>query len=189
MTRVITWIGFIWVGLALVFGLAISLPASAQAGQITPTPVSKCYVCHQDLYYLYDTGKWYCECGVPMDCLCCHGGDPQAVTEEEAHLGMVAKPLTDDATACQRCHPADFQERAGKVAAALGVAPAHPTSSITATPTPTAAALAAGTGWRLDARLLEPGRLIPLSLLLVALGVLVYAGYRCWKADCLANRG
>jgi hypothetical protein len=47
-----------------------------------------------------------------MLCVDCHGGDPQAVTQELAHLNRAAHPvINEDVTKCQECHPEECNER------------------------------------------------------------------------------
>lgn len=73
---------------------------------------SKCVTCHEDLYYLHDTGKAFCLQDSPMRCIDCHGGNPDATTKEEAHFNREAHPIiNDDNKKCYECHPASAEER------------------------------------------------------------------------------
>lgn len=73
-----------------------------------------CINCHEDLYFLHDTGNWFCIRESPMPCVACHGGDPNAVTKEAAHYDRSAHPvLNEDISKCQECHPEECNERVG----------------------------------------------------------------------------
>jgi len=64
-----------------------------------------CIKCHEDLYFLHDTGNWFCIRESPMPCVSCHGGDPTATTQETAHYDRSAHPiLNEDISRCQECH-------------------------------------------------------------------------------------
>jgi hypothetical protein len=168
------------------WGIALTGSAAAQS-DIPAGSETKCRTCHEDLYHLYDTGKWYCLCGQPRDCTCCHGGDPQTMVAQSAHAGMTANPIAENPGVCQDCHPGDYQERIDQFCAVARIDPlAPPTATL-----PAFAPVMAGPveGAQLSPLLrvepLEPWRVAALSLLGVAgAGVLVF-GYRCWKADCL----
>jgi hypothetical protein len=88
---------------------------SAQA-QVHIRPIyetsDNCIKCHENLYFLHDTGNWYCLMESPMTCTQCHGGDPSALTQDEAHLGRAAHPvINEDISKCQECHPEQCYER------------------------------------------------------------------------------
>ncbi len=173
--------------LLLVLGAFFADPAQAQ--EETPPPDSGCLTCHDNLYYLYDTGKWFCLCGTEMTCTCCHGGNPDALMGEDAHLGMVLYPTRNDAKPCQQCHPDDYEARVERFSEIAGVSPIHSLPPTPTIPEPTSvgdgtAGLASGA----QSRWLEPWRLAGLVALALALAVLVFFGYRCWKADSLARR-
>jgi hypothetical protein len=99
--------------------LLILTPAAAQSE--LPPPDTKCKNCHENLYYLYDTGRWYCQCAMRANCTSCHGGDATQTDETLAHQGMVANPATDNPAACQSCHPQDYAEKIEKFLAVSGV--------------------------------------------------------------------
>jgi hypothetical protein len=46
--------------------------------------------CHEDLYYLHDTGKWYCITEHADRCTNCHDGQEPAPNQEEARLAQFA---------------------------------------------------------------------------------------------------
>ena len=108
---------FITVLTALVLTVVITLPfaQSAQAQiQIGDNYEANdnCIKCHENLYFLHDTGNWYCLRESPMTCTECHGGDPSALTQEQAHVGRAAHPvINEDISKCQECHPMECNER------------------------------------------------------------------------------
>jgi hypothetical protein len=101
--------------LALTAICMIPFTQPAQA-QIQPHPNHEsndnCIKCHEDLYFLHDTGNWYCIKESPMTCTECHGGNASAITSEEAHTGRAAHPvINNDITKCQECHAEECDER------------------------------------------------------------------------------
>lgn len=83
---------------------------------------SQCVTCHEDLYYLHDTGKAYCLKDAPMACVDCHGGDPTALTKEAAHFNRAAHPvINDDDKKCYECHPAEANSRLDKFRQVAGI--------------------------------------------------------------------
>jgi hypothetical protein len=108
---------FLAVLMALVLTAVFTMPftQSAQAQiQTYPNhePNDNCITCHEDLYFLHDTGNWYCLREAPMSCSECHGGDPGALTKEQAHAGRAAHPvINEDVSKCQECHPSECNER------------------------------------------------------------------------------
>jgi hypothetical protein len=89
----------------------LNTPVQAQS---TPTNGSEdnCMTCHENLYFLHDTGNWFCLRESPMTCVDCHGGDREAMTEETAHLHRAAHPvINEDVSKCQECHPEECNER------------------------------------------------------------------------------
>lgn len=99
--------------LTAVFTVPFSQPVQAQVRDRPPYEASdNCVKCHENLYLLHDTGNWYCLMEAPMTCTECHGGDPGALTQEEAHLGRAAHPVVnEDISKCQECHPEECDER------------------------------------------------------------------------------
>jgi hypothetical protein len=64
-----------------------------------------CVNCHEDLYFLHDTGNWFCLRESPMRCVDCHGGNPAATTQETAHYDRSAHPIiNEDISKCRECH-------------------------------------------------------------------------------------
>ena len=88
----------------LMVALLVATPVYAQ----TPTQDvdnGNCITCHEDLYFLHDTGNWFCLRESPMRCVDCHGGDPTATTQETAHYDRSAHPvINEDISKCQECH-------------------------------------------------------------------------------------
>jgi hypothetical protein len=90
---------------------AFSFPQqSAQAQVRTQTsaiePQASLF-CHEDQYFLYDNGKWYCISKWAEDRTSCHGGNPWSLQEDEAHAGLVSHPTRNDGEICLQCHPQD----------------------------------------------------------------------------------
>jgi hypothetical protein len=97
-------------------------PVQAQTGSHTDGPA--CIRCHEDLYYLHDTGKWFCIANSPMQCVGCHGGDPTATTKEAAHQNRTAHPVINgDTTTCKQCHIEDCAERVSEFDTIAGISP------------------------------------------------------------------
>lgn len=117
LTKPFHWIiaiGAVFAALAL---WASSLPVEAHAMQsVSVSGDNFCLSCHEDLYYLHDTGCWYCMSEPHRDrCTDCHEGNPSAVREDAAHLGMLAHPQENDGAKCLECHEAgDAQMRLAK---------------------------------------------------------------------------
>lgn len=112
--------------LAVALFLLLAIPTtSAYANKSYPNSEQEtCISCHEDLYFLYDTGKWYCLRDAPMSCSDCHGGDPTAVTQVKAHLQRTVHPIiNDDITKCYECHPQQGVERAQMFGDVAGIKP------------------------------------------------------------------
>jgi hypothetical protein len=99
--------------------------APAQAQFHTPQAETKCIGCHEDIYYLHDTGKWFCLSEeTPMTCTGCHGGDPTATTKETAHINRTAHPIINENTSkCSECHPKQSSERVAIFSQEAGISP------------------------------------------------------------------
>ncbi len=178
----------IWIGLIALPFLILGLAIRVQAQEPTPENDANCVTCHTHQYYLYDRGKWFCLCDAPMHCVYCHGGRTDSMIEATAHEGLVLYPTREQAERCQSCHPADYLERVVTFASVAGVSDT-PIPIITATARKPLAALTTEQPPTLWFRLsrLEPWRLVALGLLGLAFFGVLYFGYRCWKADCLAK--
>lgn len=103
------WIVFLAVAFAVSAFWALTLPTEAHAAkQFSVTTDNSCLSCHEKLYYLHDTGCWYCMSEPHKDrCTDCHEGNPSAKKEEDAHLGMLMHPQENDGAKCLECHTAD----------------------------------------------------------------------------------
>jgi hypothetical protein len=88
-------------------------PSGVHAQEAIPTADhGTCIKCHENLYFLYDTGNWFCIRESPMRCVDCHGGDPSSLKQEVAHANRKAHPIiNEDVSKCQECHPAECDER------------------------------------------------------------------------------
>jgi hypothetical protein len=112
--------------LASLFAIVLSLcmPGPALAEQDTPETPSNCIVCHENLYYLHDTGKYFCVNEASQRCVDCHGGDPTATDKESAHFDRSAHPVVNgDISKCQECHPSDCEEFVHKFEQVAGINP------------------------------------------------------------------
>ncbi|MCA2000625.1 MAG: hypothetical protein LDL51_02045 [Chloroflexi bacterium] len=106
------WIFVLTISLLAALAALASLPAQASA-QTAGASDNTCLTCHEDLYYLHDTGCWYCMTPVHKDrCVDCHEGNPASTKIEESHLGMLAHPQENGGAKCLECHEqADLQSR------------------------------------------------------------------------------
>lgn len=104
----------------IVFGMGVTLVHAQE-----PTPVvdhGTCIKCHEDLYFLHDTGNWFCIRESPMRCVDCHGGNPTSLNKEESHTNRKAHPiLNEDVSKCQECHPEKCDERVAKFDQVAGI--------------------------------------------------------------------
>jgi hypothetical protein len=87
----------------------LTMPVQVSAApQIDDTSPNSCLSCHENLYYLHDTGCWYCMADAHKDrCVDCHEGNPAAHKEEEAHVGMILHPQENNGEKCLECHTAE----------------------------------------------------------------------------------
>jgi hypothetical protein len=99
--------------------ILFNTPVQAQS---ISTGSGNCVNCHENLYFLHDTGNWFCLRESPMGCVDCHGGDPEALTREMAHARRAAHPIIkDDVSKCQECHPKECGERVEFFAQTAGI--------------------------------------------------------------------
>jgi hypothetical protein len=119
----------LWFAVVVVVGVVLlaaapqpAVPVQAQTSNNHDEPA--CIRCHEDLYYLHDTGKWFCISKSPMQCVGCHGGDATATTKEAAHQHRTAHPVINgDTTTCLQCHIDDCAERVSTFDAIAGISP------------------------------------------------------------------
>lgn len=93
----------------LVIGFLASIQGATAVYAQSPAPTSSCITCHEDQYYLHDSGKWYCVTESQERCVNCHAGDAGTPKEKDAHTGLIAKPLSDGGQRCQTCHAQDTE--------------------------------------------------------------------------------
>jgi len=113
-------IGLVSAAILVIAGFQ-SIPVSAQ--EVIPLQdQGTCMTCHEDLYFLHDTGNWFCIREAPMQCVDCHGGDPSSLKQDEAHASREAHPvINEDVSRCQECHPAECDERVKKFDQVAGI--------------------------------------------------------------------
>lgn len=156
----------------------------AFAQEETPPQDSSCVNCHEEQYYLHDTGNWYCLNETKVGCTECHRGHPEMRGKECAHEGLIANPLVNGAAVCQGCHPDDYQARVQTYASVAGLRPT-PLSSVSYTPS----ASIPQTGESTDRmRLLQAlpsdgGQVAGFSFLGVSFLASFLFVCRCWKID------
>jgi hypothetical protein len=122
--------------------LAMARPAQAQC----TSNASSCVSCHETQGLrpvLQSTQPWHVDHGFGDLCASCHGGDPAAPAQEQAHVGL-QQPLADPSTSCAGCHAEDAAARAERyLVAAVTPAPSPPTAPPPTTPpTPTGSSTA-----------------------------------------------
>jgi len=133
--------GFLALDMAKVLLLAAGLslwarfPTTARAQCGDNPPDSLCITCHEKEAPVYGEGEWHNIHARNDCCTNCHGGNCSAIEKDLAHEGLGAHPLEDIYTNCYPCHPDDYEGRADRFAALLGVTPAS-------RPTPTAVPVA-----------------------------------------------
>lgn len=109
-------------------GLIVLLAALSAVGMVSadePGPVSanvQCISCHENLYFLHDTGNWFCLRESPMTCVDCHGGNPNTLDKNLAHAQRTAHPiLNQDVSKCRQCHPQECDERVAYFDSTAGI--------------------------------------------------------------------
>ena len=122
-TQTNRWIFVLSAFLFVVLLAILSLPVGVSAAQVTGATSNSCFTCHEDLYYLHDTGKYYCITEHKDRCVNCHEGNAAVMNKDESHLGLIAHPQKDDGANCQQCHPEDTQERLATFASLGGFKP------------------------------------------------------------------
>lgn len=108
--------------LTVILSLSQTYPSLAEGE--SPDSPTKCITCHENLYYLHDTGKHYCISEASQRCTDCHEGDPTTTDKEAAHQGRSAHPVINgDTSKCQECHPNDCAEHVVKFNTLAGIQP------------------------------------------------------------------
>lgn len=101
------WMFSLLATMFLVLFAVMSMPEGASAAPSTDEVSNSCLICHEDLYYLYDTGKWYCITEHQDRCTNCHEGDPTAFNKEMSHQQLIAHPQQNNGEKCLDCHTAE----------------------------------------------------------------------------------
>lgn len=101
------WMFALLATLLVVSFAVMSMPDQASAAPSTDEVSNSCLSCHEDQYYLHDTGCWYCLTAHKDRCAGCHEGNPAAVKAEGAHLGMILHPQENNGEKCLDCHTAE----------------------------------------------------------------------------------
>lgn len=179
--RFVFWMA---VFVTMILSLSQTSPAAAQE----PTPaVDHCVSCHEQQYYLYDEGHLFCLCGEPMHCVYCHEGRPDSPLKDVAHEGLVLYPAGNQAERCNKCHGDEYEDHLAEFAS---MAHDISTPKVNAAISPsevTAGTSVVNSGMLPYLERLESWRLVGLGFVGIAMIALVFLGYRCWKADCLAK--
>jgi len=105
------WILISFAALLVVTFTILSAPAQASAARLLDTNSNACLTCHEDLYYLHDTGKISCITEHADHCVNCHEGNAEVTDREASHLGMLIHPQDNNGQKCQACHPDDTEAR------------------------------------------------------------------------------
>jgi hypothetical protein len=104
LNKINRWIFVLAAVLLVALFEVLSLPARVSAAQTTDSAPNSCLTCHEDLYYLYDTGKLYCLTDHSDRCVNCHEGNAVVMNKEESHQGLVIHPQENNGEKCQECH-------------------------------------------------------------------------------------
>src|SRR5437763_1657371 len=102
--KVTRW--FFALTLILIVGMLLILPVQVSAARPAGASENSCLTCHEDLYYLHDSGKLYCLTDHTDRCTNCHEGNSVVMKKEESHLGLIAHPQESNGAKCQECHTA-----------------------------------------------------------------------------------
>jgi len=84
---------------------------------------SSCITCHEVSDPVTGTGEWHDVHAAKDCCWNCHGGNTTTMDKDLAHAGMTLNPLVDTYQDCHACHPDDYQSRAERFGASLGIVP------------------------------------------------------------------
>jgi hypothetical protein len=114
------WIFALLSTLFVLLFAALSVPNNVSAAPFSDVPSNSCLTCHEDLYYLHDSGKYYCITEHKDRCVNCHEGNASVMKKEESHLGLIAHPQENGGAKCQECHVDNAQARIDTFASANG---------------------------------------------------------------------
>jgi hypothetical protein len=169
-------------GIMLCLFLLFVSAGAALAQETSPAPETMCVACHADLYENHDEGKYFCLCVVGASCTDCHAGNPEALTADEAHVGLVTRPCEGGLDTCAKCHPQDCADRAATFAQVAGFQPT-PLPAPTATPFSSAVRPQLAPTQVVDADGTSPWRTVGLAVTgMFFVGFVVY-GFRLWWLD------
>jgi cytochrome c553 len=179
--------------LAFIFVIVLILSevniSAVSAQSEAPPSDTTCATCHENLYLLHDTGKWYCSCKRRADCTVCHAGLEGAYDKELAHQGLIANPIQNNIAACKSCHGEDYDQYIERFALMAGV-------SQSPSPGPTYVPV----NLDIEAQFKEPGalvfigksyaawQLVGLGLVMGLLFSVFVFGCRCWRQDRAEGR-
>ena len=104
LTKTNRWIFALTVTLFVVLFGMLSLPVQVSAAQVADATPNSCLTCHENLYYLHDTGKLYCLTDHADRCVNCHEGNAAVMKKEESHLGLIVHPQENNGEKCLECH-------------------------------------------------------------------------------------
>ena len=104
LTKTNRWIFALTVTLFVVLFGMLSRPVQVSAAQATDSTPNSCLTCHEDLYYLHDTGKLYCLTDHTDRCASCHEGNAAVMNKEQSHQGLIAHPQENNGEKCLECH-------------------------------------------------------------------------------------
>lgn len=106
------WFAVVTIAFLTLTILGLTQPAEARAAQVDfQAADNSCLTCHEDLYYLHDTGCWYCMTESHRDrCVDCHEGNSASFKEEAAHVGLSKHPQENDGAKCLECHSPEEKE-------------------------------------------------------------------------------
>ena len=178
---------FLMIIASILVGTALLIPggtSQALAQEEMHPEDASCINCHEDQYYLHDSGNWYCLSETKVPCTECHRGRPDTMIKEAAHEGLIANPLVNDAAVCQNCHPDDYRARVQTYSSIAGISPT-PRPYVTYTPSALIPQSGESGGRTRLLRTLPPGnwQVAGISFFGVAFLVLFLFSCRCWKID------
>jgi hypothetical protein len=99
----------------------LTLPSQVSAEKMIAVVGNSCLTCHEDLYYLHDTGSHCCITEHRDRCVDCHEGDKTVMSQEESHLGLLSHPQENNGAKCLECHTPELTEaRLAEMASTVG---------------------------------------------------------------------
>ena len=107
-TKTCHWILELTAALFVVILVTLSLPAQASAEKMADAVENSCLSCHENLYYLHDTGRYCCITEHKDRCVNCHEGNATTLKKGESHVGLIAHPQENNGAKCRECHSPDI---------------------------------------------------------------------------------